>query len=88
MNNHLLRFDTEKKIQIYDFETYNLGLSFICNRPWQLGLISVQGNEAVGSNNIFIRWKNCDLKISAEAAKMTKRIPFQTGFLIYTMELR
>lgn len=53
-----------------DFETFNLCLHFVHNRPWQLGMLRVKGEEIVESYSSFIKW-NDDLKISRGAAAIT-----------------
>ncbi len=71
MNDHLLRFDKTKKILLFDFETFNLCLSFIHNRPWQVGSLLIQGDRILESYESNIKWPGCDLKISKEAAIVT-----------------
>lgn len=56
MDGHLLRFDKEKKLTFIDCETYNLCLSFINNRPWQVGLIEVKGDSIIKETDILINW--------------------------------
>lgn len=69
----LLRFDKTKKYCFFDLETFNLCLNFAQNRPWQVGVIMVQGGEILESHDILINWHNdCDLKIGAEAARITR----------------
>lgn len=72
MNAHLLRFDKTKKITIFDFETFNLNLSFNFNRPWQTGMLSFRGDEILKESEFWIKWEECDLKISPEAAAVTR----------------
>lgn len=69
----LLRFDKNKKFFFFDLETFNLCLNFVQNRPWQFGILIVQGDEVIESKDILINWtKETDLKISDEAARITR----------------
>lgn len=69
----LLRFDQQKTYALIDFETYNLCLNFCQNRPWQLGIILVRGDNIIESKDLIINWtKETDLEISAEAARITR----------------
>jgi DNA polymerase III epsilon subunit-like protein len=58
MDGNLLRFNLVKKSTIFDMETYNLGLSFEINKPWQLGLLNVVGQEINETHDILIKWPN------------------------------
>lgn len=72
MFEELLRYDKNKTYCFFDFETFNLCLNFVQNRPWQLGIIKVKGDNIVESKDLIINWsKETDLKIGAEAAKIT-----------------
>ena len=71
MNAHLLRFDKTKKLVFFDFETFNLNLSFQFNRPWQTGLLWAQGDKIIKTEEYWIKWQNCDLRIGAGAAAVT-----------------
>lgn len=71
MENNLIRFNKEAKITFLDFETFNLCLSFQFNRPWQIGILEVVGNEIVKSHDVIVNWGDCGLSISEGAAKVT-----------------
>jgi DNA polymerase III epsilon subunit-like protein len=76
MDGHLLRFDKQKKLTFIDCETYNLCLSFVKNRPWQIALIDVIGNEIIKETDLLINWpKEKNLGISVKAAQMTRHDP-------------
>jgi DNA polymerase III epsilon subunit-like protein len=69
----LLRFDKEKTYCFFDLETFNLGLSFKQNRPWQFGIVIVKGDNIIDSKDILINWtKETDLQIGDEAARITR----------------
>ena len=69
MNENLLRFNKDQKYIVFDFETCNLNLASLDNKPWQLAFIVAQGNKILEKHDYYIAWD--DLKISAEAAKIT-----------------
>lgn len=71
MDKHLLRFDKTKKLTFLDFETFNLCLNFSHNRPWQAGLIKVNGDTKIDEKDLLIKWET-KLKISKEAAFITR----------------
>lgn len=71
MSDVLLRYDKEKVYTFIDCETLNLCLSFCHNLPWQISMIKVQGDECIDSKDFYVKWKT-DLKISKEAARITK----------------
>ena len=76
MDGHLLRFDKTKTLTFIDCETYNLCLSFINNRPWQIAFIEVKGDEIIKETDLLIKWpKEKNLGISVKAAQMTKYDP-------------
>lgn len=71
MDGHLLRFKKDAKFCFIDFETYNLCLSLIFNRPWQLAILNLVGDKTVSSHDIYFKWPQEDgIKISEEAAKI------------------
>lgn len=72
MEENWLRFNKQAKIAIIDTETFNLGLNFQTNRPWQIGALKVIGDTAVEEVNRFIKWEDCKFKIGEGAAKVTK----------------
>lgn len=69
MNEELLRFNNKQKYIIFDFETCNLNLASLDNKPWQLGFLLAQGKNILNKFNFLIRWD--DLRISNEARKIT-----------------
>ena len=71
MNEVLLRYDKEKVYTFIDCETLNLCLNFSHNLPWQISMLKVKGDDTIDSKNFYIKWKT-DLKISKEAARITK----------------
>lgn len=71
MNKNLLRFDQDKKLVFFDAETFNLCLNFCHNLPWQIAFIELENNKIINKHDILIKW-DTDLKISDEAAKITK----------------
>src|SRR4051812_12596433 len=56
MDNHLARFDKKRVYTFIDYETYSLCLNFIHNKPWQVGLLKVVGDETVESQDILVKW--------------------------------
>ena len=71
MNEVLLRYDKEKVYTFIDCETLSLCLNFSHNLPWQISMLKVKGDDTIDSKNFYIKWKT-DLKISKEAARITK----------------
>lgn len=69
MNEDLLRFKKDQKYIIFDFETCNLNLASLDNKPWQLAFLVAQGNKILEKHDYYIDWE--ELNISAEAAKIT-----------------
>lgn len=65
----LLRFQRNQKYIFFDFETCNLNLGSIDNKPWQLGFIVVDSGKIVEKHDFWLYWE--DLKMSSTAAKMT-----------------
>lgn len=74
MDEHLLRFDKRKTYAFLDFETFNLGLHFLINRPWQCGILKVTGEKIDQAIDILIDWSKeaPHLRIGNEAAILTK----------------
>lgn len=72
MDEHLLRFNKKVKYAFVDFETYNLNLTFLNNRPWQTGILIVKGDQITETHNIITNWLNDDpnLFIEPEVAMM------------------
>lgn len=71
MDEHLLRFNKDKKLVFIDCETLNLCLNFCSNLPWQIAMMKVSGDHQEGFKNFYIKW-NTNLKISDEAARITR----------------
>lgn len=72
MDGNLLRYDKKIKYAFIDLETFNLCLSFIYNRCWQVGVLEVQGEQIIGSQDIRINWSDAPhLKISKGATEIT-----------------
>jgi len=69
MDNELLRFKSDQKYIVFDFETCNLNLASQENKPWQLAFIIAQGNKVIEKFDYYIKWKN--LNISKDAEKIT-----------------
>lgn len=76
MDENLLRFEKNKLIVFWDFETFNLCLNFCHNLPWQVGMLKVKGNEIIDSADMMVKW-NTHLKISQGAAIITKYSQFE-----------
>jgi DNA polymerase III alpha subunit (gram-positive type) len=71
MDEHLLRFDKNKKLTFIDFETENLCLFMEQNLPWQVACLKVQGDEVKDVYNQYIKWDR-PFKVSEGAAKATR----------------
>ena len=69
MNNHLTRFKKNKKFVLFDYETCNLNLCSLNNKPWQLAFLICHGDEVVDKFNYLLKWE--DINVSPEAAKIT-----------------
>ena len=69
MTEDLLRFKRNQKYVFFDFETCNLNLGSLDNKPWQLGFIIINNGEIVEKHDFWLHWD--DLKMSPTAAKMT-----------------
>lgn len=71
MDEHLLRFKKDKTFVFFDAETFNLCLNFCHNLPWQMAMLKVVGDKKIDEKNFYVKW-NTDLKISEEAARITR----------------
>lgn len=67
--NNLLRFNNDQKYMVFDFETCNLNLASLNNKPWQLSFIVSERGRVTEKLDYWLKWK--DLKMSPEAAKIT-----------------
>lgn len=65
----LLRYNKEQKYICWDFETCNLNIQSLDNKPWQLSYIVAQNNQILEESDNYIWWE--DLKISEDAARIT-----------------
>jgi hypothetical protein len=73
MDGHLLRFNKNVTYGFIDLETFNLCLHFKQNRPWQVGLLEVKGEEIINSFDLMVKWPDAPhLKIGREAAIVTR----------------
>ena len=78
MNGHLLRYRKDVTYCFLDLETFNLCLSFIQNRPWQIGVLKVKGESIVDGLDIRVNWPDAPhLSIGKEAAIITRYNPQQ-----------
>jgi DNA polymerase III epsilon subunit-like protein len=71
MDEHLLRYNKDKKLVFIDCETFNLCLNFCHNLPWQIAMIKVQGDRKIDEKNFYLKWQT-ELKISQDAARITR----------------
>jgi len=69
MRDNLLRFDKDQKYLFFDFETCNLNLTSVENKPWQLAFMVFEGGNKVDSVDYYIKWEN--LKVSEGAKRVT-----------------
>lgn len=74
MDEHLLRFDKKKEYVFIDCETLNLCLHYCHNLPWQIAMIKAKGDKKFAEKDFYIKW-DTDLKISADAARITRFDP-------------
>ncbi len=75
MDGHLLRFRKDIKYALIDLETFNLCLHFKQNRPWQVGVLEVTGEEITAAHDIRVDlvWPDAPyLKIGKGAAEVTR----------------
>lgn len=76
MDGHLLRYRHDVTYAFIDLETFNLNLSFKYNRPWQVGIVIVQGEKILDAKDIRIIWPDAPhLAIGKEAARITRFDP-------------
>ena len=69
MKEDLLRFKRNQKYVIFDYETCDLNLASLDNKPWQLSFIVADINKIYEKQDYFLKWK--DLKVSEDAARIT-----------------
>lgn len=75
MDGHLLRYNKNVVYAFCDLETFNLNLNWKYNRPWQVGILKVRGEQIIDGRDIRIKipWKDAPfLDIGREAAIITK----------------
>ena len=73
MDGNLLRFRNDVKYAFIDLETYNLCLNFRQNRPWQVGVLDVTGEQIKSAHDIWVLWPDAPhLKVGKEAAIITR----------------
>jgi DNA polymerase III epsilon subunit-like protein len=65
----MLRYDKYQKYICFDFETCNLNLLDLNNKPWQLSYVIAHGNDIVKEVDNYIYWP--DLKMSEDAKIIT-----------------
>lgn len=76
MQNELLRFRKNVRYAFIDCETFNLNLSFLVNRPWQIAVIEIMGEEILETKDVRINWPDAPhLSIGKEAAIITRFDP-------------
>ena len=66
-----LRFNKKAKIAYLDCETFNTNLNFQVNRPWQVGVLKVIGDQTMEIVDAHINWEDCQFSIGAGAAMIT-----------------
>lgn len=66
----MLRYNKKQKYICFDFETCNLNLLSLENKPWQLSYIVAQGDKILKEVDCYIKWPK--LKISQEARLVTR----------------
>ena len=69
MNNHLLRFNKNKKFIVFDYETCGLNLASLDNKPWQLAFLICENNEVKEKHDYYLKWD--ELNISDDAKRIT-----------------
>ena len=69
MKEELLRFNKKQKYMVFDYETCNLNLVSVENKPWQLAYIVFQGDKVLEEKDYLLSWEN--LNVSKEAARIT-----------------
>jgi len=76
MDEQLLRFRKDATYCLIDLETFNLALNFQQNRPRQVGVLEVKGEEIINSLDINVNWpEDPHLKIGEGAKRHTKYDP-------------
>lgn len=66
-----IRFKKDAKIVVLDCETYNLNLHFSVNRPWNVAVLKVLGDNIIEEHNLFIKWRDCQFSIGDGAKFVT-----------------
>lgn len=69
MDEDLLRFKKDQKYLVFDYETCNLNLSHLENKPWQIGFIICKGSKILEKHDLLIGWD--ELHVSEAAARIT-----------------
>lgn len=68
--NKLLRFQKNKKIVTFDFETCNLNLA-VNNYPWQVSWVVSDDQNIIEEHDYLLDWGKERLQVSPDAAKVT-----------------
>ena len=72
MDKEFFTNDHKHTLVFMDLETFNVNLNFYNNRPWQVGMIKVVRKDVVAEScDRMVKW-DCGLKISDEAARITR----------------
>ena len=72
MDKEFFTNDHKHTLVFMDLETFNVNLNFYNNRPWQVGMIKVIRKDVVAEScDRMVKW-DCGLKISDEAARITR----------------
>ena len=74
MNGHYIRFDNKSTFVFIDCETLNLCLNSVNNLPWQVSMIKSVAGKKTDERDFHVKW-NTDLKISKDAARITRFDP-------------
>ena len=75
MDSHLLRFRKDVTYSLIDLETFNLALNFQENRPRQVGLLEIKGEEIINTLDLNVNWpEDPHLKMGEGAIKHTKYV--------------
>ena len=61
MIEQLSRFNNKQKCMVFDFETCNLNLTSLSNKPWQLAFQVYEGDKLIESNDYHIYWEDLSL---------------------------
>ena len=69
MDEDLLRFKNNQKYLVFDYETCNLNLSHLENKPWQIGFVICEGSKILEKHDLIIGWD--ELHVSEAAARIT-----------------